>query len=119
MYLRRCYRRKQGKRHSYWALVESYRTDRGPRQGVVAWLGSMDERGRMGVKRCGAGLGLEQAGLLEEGEPEWVEVDLKRGAGGGDAEMRWTLALVGVAGQLELDRILRESLSSGREQIPR
>ena len=27
---RRCYRRKDGKRHAYWALVESYRTDRGP-----------------------------------------------------------------------------------------
>src|SRR6266481_3397192 len=24
MYLRRCYRRKDGKRHAYWALVESY-----------------------------------------------------------------------------------------------
>ncbi len=29
MYLRRCYRRKDGKRHTYWALVESYRTARG------------------------------------------------------------------------------------------
>src|SRR5256886_15943516 len=52
MYLRRCYRRKDGKRHAYWALVESYRTSRGPRQRVVAWLGVMDERGRLGVKRC-------------------------------------------------------------------
>ena len=30
MYLRRCYRKKDGKRHAYWALVESYRTVRGP-----------------------------------------------------------------------------------------
>jgi hypothetical protein len=52
MYLRRCYRRKDGKRHAYWALVESYRTHRGPRQRVVAWLGVMDEQGRLGVKRC-------------------------------------------------------------------
>jgi hypothetical protein len=52
MYLRRCYRRKDGKRHAYWALVESYRTDRGPRQRVIAWLGVMDEQGRLGVKRC-------------------------------------------------------------------
>src|ERR1035437_8060763 len=48
MYLRRCYRHKDGKRHAYWALVESYRTNRGPRQRVVAWLGVMDERGRFG-----------------------------------------------------------------------
>jgi hypothetical protein len=26
MYLRRCYRQKDGKRHGYWALVESYRS---------------------------------------------------------------------------------------------
>jgi len=50
MYLRRCFRRKDGKRHAYWALVESYRTNRGPRQHVVAWLGVMDEQGRLGVK---------------------------------------------------------------------
>ena len=68
MYLRRCYRKKEGKRHAYWALVESYRTDRGPRQRVVAWLGAMDEQGRMGMKRCAAGQGSEQVGLFEEGE---------------------------------------------------
>src|SRR5260370_33473339 len=78
MYLRRCYREKDGKRHAYWALVESYRTVRGPRQRVVAWLCAMDEAGRMGVKRCAAPLSAAQAGLfVEEGEPEWVEVDLK------------------------------------------
>ena len=42
MYLRRCYRKKQNKRHAYWALVESYRTVRGPRRRVVAYLGEMD-----------------------------------------------------------------------------
>ena len=51
MYLRRCYRSKDGKRHAYWALVESYRTARGPRQRVVAWLGATDEQGRLGVRR--------------------------------------------------------------------
>jgi hypothetical protein len=43
MYLRRCYRKKDGKRHAYWALVESYRTDRGPRQRVVAWLAQLPQ----------------------------------------------------------------------------
>ena len=46
MYLRRCYRNKDGKRHGYWALVESYRSSRGPRQRVVAYLGEMDAAGR-------------------------------------------------------------------------
>ena len=47
MYVRRCYREKNGKRHAYWALVESYRTARGPRQRVVAYLGELDEGGRI------------------------------------------------------------------------
>ena len=51
MYLRRCYREKDGRRQAYWALVESYRTARGRRQRVVSWLGAMDKQGRMGVKR--------------------------------------------------------------------
>ncbi len=118
MYLRRCYRKKDGKRHAYWALVESYRTDRGPRQRVVAWLGAMDEQGRMGVKRCAAGQGSEQVGLFEEKEAEWVEVDLKR------VQVERTRRFGGpwlgrmLLRQLELDRVLGESLSVGREQIP-
>ena len=47
MYLRRCYRVKDGKRHAYWALVKSVRTARGPRQEVVAYLG--EEAGIAGV----------------------------------------------------------------------
>jgi len=47
MYLRRCYRNKDGKRHGYWALVESYRSSRGPRQRGVAYLGEMDAAGRL------------------------------------------------------------------------
>ena len=78
MYLRRCYRRKDGKRHAYWALVESYRTNRGPRQRVIAWLGVMDERGRLGVKRCAEKNTGYQTGLFTTTEPAWVEVDVQR-----------------------------------------
>src|SRR5512136_1152542 len=41
MFLRRCHRRKNGKRHTYWALVESIRTAQGSRQRVVAYLGEL------------------------------------------------------------------------------
>ncbi len=44
-------RGKDGNRHAYWALVESYRTERGPRQHVVAYLGELDEQGRLGIQR--------------------------------------------------------------------
>jgi hypothetical protein len=46
MFIRPCFRRKNGKRHAYWALMESYRTARGPRQRVVAYLGQLDEPSR-------------------------------------------------------------------------
>jgi hypothetical protein len=41
MFLRRYERRKSGKRHTYWALVESIRTGQGSRQRVVAYLGEL------------------------------------------------------------------------------
>src|SRR5207244_12600634 len=78
MYLRRCYRRKDGKRHAYWALVESYRTTRGPRQRVVAWLGVMDERGRVGVKRCASENSGCPTDFFTKREPVWVAGDEKR-----------------------------------------
>ncbi len=48
MFLRTCHRTKDGKRHTYFALVESLRTERGPRQRVVAQLGELtvDEQRR-------------------------------------------------------------------------
>ena len=42
MFLRRYQRTKQGKTHTYYALVESVRTDAGPRQRVVAYLGELN-----------------------------------------------------------------------------
>src|SRR5476651_2193454 len=42
MFLRRYIRTKAGKKHTYFALVESVRTDAGPRQQVVAYLGELN-----------------------------------------------------------------------------
>jgi hypothetical protein len=42
MFLRRYTRTKNGKQHVYFALVESVRTDAGPRQQVVAHLGELN-----------------------------------------------------------------------------
>ncbi|HEX3998429.1 MAG TPA: hypothetical protein VHX65_07765, partial [Pirellulales bacterium] len=44
--------RRHGQREAYWALVESFRTERGPRQRTVAYLGLMDEAGRLGVEQA-------------------------------------------------------------------
>jgi len=42
MFLRRYTRTKNGKAHTYYALVECVRTETGPRQHVVAYLGELN-----------------------------------------------------------------------------
>ena len=48
MYMRKCGRRVGSERKDYWQLVESYRTERGPRQRVVAYLGDGPRNGERG-----------------------------------------------------------------------
>lgn len=118
MYVRRCYRQKNGKRHAYWALVESYRTERGPRQRVVAYLGELDERGRVGVQQAAQPISTSQGDLFQQStSPEWVEVDIR----GVRVERRrqfggcWLgLALLR---QLGLPELLDKLLAQGREEI--
>src|SRR6266849_6523512 len=119
MYLRRCYRHKDGKRHGYWALVESYRSSRGPRQRVVAYLGEMDAAGRLGIHQQAAGAAtVAQRGLFRDVAPQWVEVDLQRIA------VERKRALGGPWLGLELSRqvglvdFLEQTLPTGREEIP-
>ena len=79
MFIRPCYRRKDGKRHAYWALMESYRTERGPRQRIVAYLGQLDESQRLGIKNAAEGNAeSRQKQLFDDTRPHWVEVDVKR-----------------------------------------
>ena len=53
MFLRRYERKKNGKQHTYWALVESVRTGRGSRQRIVAYLGELKRRERNGWVQLG------------------------------------------------------------------
>jgi transposase len=118
MYLRRCYRKKDGKRHAYWALVESYRTARGPRQRVVAWLGVMDEQSRLGVKRCAERATSHQGHLFRDTEPRWVEVDVKRVRVERSRKFGGPWLGLELLRRLELDRFLEATLPEGREEIP-
>jgi len=59
MFLRRFERRKSGKRHTYWALVESYRTARGSRQRTVAYLGELKSSEQNGWAKLGRRLDKE------------------------------------------------------------
>jgi hypothetical protein len=120
MYLRRCYRKKDGKRHGYWALVESYRSSRGPRQRVVAYLGEMDAAGRLGIHQQAAGaVAVAQRGLFRDGEPQWVEVDLKRIAVERKRAFGGPWIGLELCRQVGLIDFLERTLPAGREEISR
>jgi hypothetical protein len=81
MFLRPLYRRRNGKREAYWALVESYRTERGPRQRTVAYLGLMDEAGRLGVAEAADPQPVPLQRELfpkDKTQPRFVEIDRTR-----------------------------------------
>lgn len=120
MYLRRCYRAKDGKRHAYWALVKSERTAKGPRQRLVAYLGDLDEAARLGVQQAaGQPNSCSQGDLFQApAQPRYVEVDhaavrvesIRRFGG------PW-LALQLIR-KLQLKALLDRLMPAGREEVP-
>jgi len=127
MFLKRLTRRKDGKGHTYWALVESFRTPKGPRHRVVAYLGELKKSHKSGWAKLGRKLDKKdrpQRSLFdppphaEPDEDRYVHVDLKgvrleRLRDFGDV---W-LAL-GLWRMLGLDDLLSRSMASGKEDVP-
>lgn len=130
MFLRRCERRKNGKRHTYWALVESYRTAKGSRQRVVAYLGELKRSEQDGWAKLGAHLEKgatsqrPQRSLFDPppsvaaSDEEAVQVRLKgvrleRLRDFGDVWLAWGLWRL-----LGLDVLLRRLIEPGREEVP-
>jgi len=120
MYLRRCGLTKAKRDHTYWELVESYRTERGPRQRVVAYLGEIAPSTALGVKQAATHkAGSWQSRLFdEEGEPEWVEVDSKRVRVEGVRDFGGCWLGLEVSERLGLIPLLQRLLPAGREDIP-
>ena len=119
MFIRPCYRTKNGKRHAYWALVESVRTQRGPRQQMVAYLGQMDAEGRLAIERGAEGTQEIQRRLNEpEAPPQWVTLDARR------VRVERCLEFGGpwlgreLLRQLGLTEFLERVLPPGREEVP-
>lgn len=128
MFLRRCDRRKNGKRHSYWALVESYRTARGSRQRVIAYLGELRGGERSGWAQLGRTLSGRRRTRPERSlfdpphyddpdEDEEVLVRLKdvrfeRLRDFGEVWLAW-----GVWRLLGLDKLLERVMQGGREDV--
>lgn len=129
MFLKRRTRRKNGKTHTYWELVESYRTPRGSRHRKIAYLGELSESERAGWGRLAtlldgkAASRARQLSLFEHDQddddavPDEVAVDLRKlrvenSRGFGDVYLAVLLWKA-----LELDELFDEKLREGREEI--
>lgn len=126
MFLRRCKRKKNGKQHTYWALVESYRTARGSRQRVVAYLGELKGNEQSGWAQLALRLDKKSRPLPSLFDPphyddptdeEPVEINLKgvrleRLRDFGDV---W-LAL-GLWRLLGADKLLSDRIPEGRQEV--
>ena len=117
MFIRQCYRQKNGKHHGYWALVESYRTNSGPRQRVVSYLGQADEPLRRGMHQRAAGIPYQRM-LFDDIEPAWVEVNTNgiRVENCLDFDGPW-LGLELIT-QLGLTELFNQFMDGGREDVP-
>lgn len=130
MFLRRYERRKNGKPHTYWALAESYRTAKGSRQRIVAYLGELSADEQDGWTRLGSHLNGEASPRRPErslfdpprrdevpdDEPLLVKlssVRLERLRDFGGVWLAWGLWKL-----LELDQLLDRSIEPGREEVP-
>jgi transposase len=129
MFLRRFERRKNGKPHTYWALVESYRMAKGSRQRVVAYLGELSSDEQDGWAKLGSHLGGEakarrpQLSLFDpprrdeprDDEPLLVKLSsirLERPRDFGDIWLAW-----GLWRMLGLDELLDKLIEPGREDV--
>lgn len=118
MFIRQCYRKKNGKRHAYWALVESCRTLRGPRQRIVSYLGEMDERGRLGMLQTATAQGLHhQRRLFDDVAPRWVEVDTSRIRVERCVDFGGPWLAMKLLKHLGLESLLNKLFPAGREEI--
>jgi len=120
MYLRRCFRAREGKRHAYWALVKSERTAKGPRQKIVAYLGDLDEAGRLGVQTAAVGgVGLSQPGLFAQApKPRYVEVDTSAVRVEGTRSFGGAWLALQIINRLGLKSELDRLMPPGREDVP-
>ena len=123
MFIRPCYRRIKGKRQAYWALVESYRTERGPRQRTVAGLGRLKESERAGIKRTAEGKSKSPYAQLQlfdhedQPEPEWVEVDTANVRVENQLEFGGAWLALELIHRLQLDELLESVIPRGKEKI--
>jgi transposase len=121
MFLRPHYRRRDGQREAYWALVESYRSENGPRQRTVAYLGLMDEAGRLGLAQAADSqppAAQQQLFSKTEAEPRFVEIDRTRVRVENCRQFGAPWLALELVKRLGLHEFLQRTLPVGQEHVP-
>jgi transposase len=126
MFLKRMTRRVNRKRFTYWALVETVRTERGPRQRVVAHLGELRSGEQAGWAQLARRLSKKdrpQPSLFDpppHEEPREQDrlvnlkgLHLERMRDFGDVWLAWGLWRL-----LGLDELLVSLMPQGKEDVP-
>lgn len=85
---------------------------------MVAWLGEMDEAGRLGVQGVAEGTPGFQQNLFEKSEPEWVEIDVNRVRVEHVVDFGGPWLGLALMHCLGLDQFFLEHVAGGREEIP-
>jgi len=117
MYLRRInHKQADGVKRDYWVLLESYRTERGPRQRIVSYLGESDSAGRLGMKQAAEGKDYYQGNLFnEEDKPEWIEIDIRKVRTERSLRFGDIFLAEELIKRLQLDKLLEELLGESEE----
>lgn len=130
MFIRQHFRYVDGHRKAYWALVESFRTEKGPKQRVVTWLGALDEAGRLGVLQAAkvqAGIShspndSRQLALFDyedqHAEPLWVRVNAKAVRVENSKHFGGPWLALQLIEKLKLDEFFYKNQVVGRELVP-
>jgi transposase len=121
MFLRPTFVRKNGRRYAYWRLVESYRTERGPRQRTVAYLGQMDEAGRLGTHQAVEPQPTSpQQSLFADAEtkPEFIEIDRTRVRVENCLKFGGPWLALELVKRLGLHEFLKQHMPLGQEDVP-
>ena len=127
MFIKPCYKKSNGKKLAYWALVESYRTAKGPRHRIVAYLGQLKDTTRRGIKQAAEGKGkpqFVQARLFGDGEldnnpfeAEWVEINANGIRVENEKSFGGSWLALQLVRLLGLDEFLTQHLPPGEEHV--
>lgn len=97
--------------------MESYRTERGPRQRVVAWLGAMDDEAqRLGVKQAATHESVQ--GAFGQPEPRYVEIAPSSISVSGVVDLGGVWIGLEMAKRLGLPAFLESLMPAGEEDVP-